>query len=156
LRPVGPDAAVFDAELVAELRPRTALVARAAVGQHSLDLDATGHEPGVGSSEEWHALFDVFVAEDLAVGESTVGVDSGVDEEVAVALLHDRTGTGGTSQDTVTTARWDHGLLLDVDVDQLTGAVGVDATDHPTGGPVHPDEPVQLMADQDGVHGRAR
>src|SRR4051794_5464552 len=80
---VGADAAVFDVEVGAQSSPGVALVARAAVGEERLDGDAVLGEPAVGAGKERDTFDGVLGGEDLAVGEAGVGVDSGVDEQVA-------------------------------------------------------------------------
>ena len=50
-------------------------------------------------------------------------------------------------------ARWDATQLLHVDVDELSGSIGVDPPNDLTGRAVHPGEPVEPVADQYLVDG---
>jgi len=57
---------------------------------------------------------------------------------------------------TMPTAVGDAGQLFHVDVHELTAAGGVDASHHPSCGPIHPTQPVHTMAHQDPVHAGGR
>lgn len=84
-----------------------------------------------------------------------MSVDGGVDVGVAdPGPVGSTFGLGAAAQHSVPTTWWHPGELLDVDVDQFTGVVGVDASDDPAGRAVHPSEPVHAVANQDPVHGR--
>jgi len=91
---------------------------------------------------------------DLGVGQAAVGIDGRVDVGVA------EPGTPGlaviqAALPTVhppTTAFGDLGLLLHVDVDQLTRVGGLDPTDHPTLA-VEIGEPAHSVALEDPVEG---
>jgi hypothetical protein len=101
----------------------------------------------------------------LGIGQTAVGVDGGVDVGIADA----GPGLGGVlvlnALDPPATALRYAGLLFDVDMDQLAGASGLDAPDHPAvavevGQPAHPvalQHPVECRgrdADPRGQAGR--
>src|ERR1039457_7094595 len=48
----------------------------------------------------------------------------------------------------------DFAQLLDIDVDQFSGALSLIAADDPPGWAVHPGQTVEAETDQDPVHGR--
>jgi hypothetical protein len=50
----------------------------------------------------------------------------------------------------------DFAQLLDVDVDQLSGARSFVAADHASGGPIHPGQTIDPQADEDPVDRRGR
>jgi Alpha/beta hydrolase domain len=74
-----------------------------------------------------------------------VSIDRGVDVVVtdpSLGVVYDVAATMGTPA----AAGWDTPEFLDVDVHELAGPVGVDTTDHASGRPVLPCEPVQAVA----------
>ena len=92
-------------------------------------VDAVLGEELAGSAPETGATRSAFVVEDLAVSEPAVGIDRGVDVVVtdpSLFVVYDVAATAGTPA----AAGWDTPELLDVDVHELAGPVGVDTTDH--------------------------
>jgi hypothetical protein len=63
---------------------------------------------------------------------------------------------GRAAMDAVATTGGDTAQLLDIQVDQVTGMGMLVAADHPAGGAVQPDQPVDVVADQDAVDGGGR
>jgi hypothetical protein len=60
---------------------------------------------------------------------------------------------GRAAMDAVATTGRDPAQLLDVRVDQVAGMGMLVAADHPAGGAVQLDQPVDVVADQDAVDG---
>src|SRR5690606_3270949 len=153
----GPGSGVGDAELGATLAPEDGAVAVAVVGEDPLDRDALLGEPGDGTIEEGDAVGGVLGAGELAVREPAVGVDRGVDVGVAEPLLAHRPVAGAGPAELLVPAAWWHpGELLDVDVDQLAAAGGLDAAHRPPRRAAHPCQPVQPVTHQHPVHRRSR
>ena len=153
LRPAGAGQLAGRAEVGQGLAPGEALaVGPGVVGQDALDaVDARRSEEGRGTAEEGGAGGGLLVRLDLAVGQAGVVVDGGVDEVEAHAAAGGPAGL--PAQDLVATAVGDPAQLLDVHVDQFAGPVALVAADQLTGGPVQEGQPVQVVADQDAVHG---
>ena len=151
-RRVGPGAGMGDAELGAAITPRTADVAAAVVGQDAFDGHTVGREPRHRAFEERTAVLGVFDRQDLAVGDTAVGVDHPVHVVVTDTLALAVAGLEAIGAPATTTR--DPTELLRIDVHELAGPAGFDPSDHATGRPVDPTQPVQLPPDQHSVHGR--
>src|SRR2546430_1227742 len=86
---------------------------------------------------------------DLHVGHPGVVVHRGVDEIVAMAP--DRSGLGTSAVDPPAAPVGDPSELLDLDVNELSRALPLVASDDPARGAVHPVQPVQTVAAQDTI-----
>ena len=73
-----------DAEPPAGLGPQPAAIAAAVVGQHPLDDQAVGGEPGLGPLAEPDRGLAGLIGVDLGIGEAGVVINGGMDEAVAV------------------------------------------------------------------------
>ena len=91
------------------------------------------------------AVAPCLVGQDFGVGEAAVVVDGGV--QVGVAERASCARRGGPAVDPVAAAGGDAAELLDVDVDQLTGAGRVRSGGSGRGLAVQVAEPVQVVAD---------
>ncbi len=150
LGPVGAAVAVLDGPqgLVEEGSP----VAKGVVGEHPLDHDALGGEPGLGPAPEGGCRPSLLVGQDLGVGQARVVVDGGV--QVGVPDPDPSVFAGAlASVDPMATPGWDLAQFLHVDVDQLTRAFPLVAADPTTGGPVEVLQAGALVANQDPVDG---
>src|ERR1700730_6361053 len=155
-RVVGPGAGMPHRELGAEVTPSVAAVPVAVVGQDAFDGDAERSEPGVGASQERDARVDGFAVEDLAVRDTAVRVDGGMDVVVADGCV---AGMGDVAAAVCppATAVGDAAQLLHIDVDELTGPAGLDAADHPSRRAIEGPQLMQSLAakhpmDRRGVH----
>src|ERR1700682_2002709 len=95
------------------------------VGHHGLDRDRVVVEELLRPVPELRTGRALLVGEDLAVRESAVRVDRGMDEVVTDTVVFHV----AAPVDSPTTARWDASELFHVDVDELTGPVGVATPD---------------------------
>lgn len=120
--PVGPGAAVADAQLPAGVPVKVRAVGRAVVGEDPLDRDPLGGEPGQRPPEKGAGALLALVGQHLGVGHPRGAVDGDVHAlpAAAPALTLARAG------DPVPGAR-DAPQLLDVDVHQLARARGLEA-----------------------------
>jgi hypothetical protein len=99
----------------------------------------------------------LLVGEDLAVGETAVVVDGGVDVRVADSARPVLAPAGGgPSVGLVAPADGDTAQLLHIDVHQLARAAALVAADDPPGGAVEVVQAVEVVAGQDPVDGRGR
>jgi hypothetical protein len=145
---VGLGADLSDAQFGAALRPGVAAVVAAVVGQDPFGGDATFGEPGHSSVEERDEVDGVLDADELDAGEPGVGVDDGVD--VAATQAGPVVGRCMATL-LVFAAGRDAGQFLDVDVDQFAATAGLDSSDHPPAGVVHPLETVNTVTNQNPV-----
>src|SRR5581483_7894732 len=93
---------------------------------------------------------------DLAVGQTGVVVEGGVDEGVAdlPAFRPGRPGRCAPAVSPPATAGRDLGEFLDVDVDQVTGTGVLVAANGPPAGAVHVRQPVGVMTAEHGIDRR--
>ena len=123
------------------------------VGHHGLDGDRVVVEELLSTVPERGAGHAPLVREDLAIGETAVRVDRGMDEvipDLRFRVMRDV----AAAVCSPTTTGWDPPQLLHVHVHELARPIGVDATDHLAGRPIHPREPVQTMTAQHPMHRR--
>src|SRR5664279_3650865 len=119
------------------------------------DGDAIGGEELPGPSPEGDRRGGLFVSMDLGVGEPAVCVDGRVDEGeaqtrpagLAVVLRP------GTPVDPPTASLGDLGLLLHVDMNELTGVRRLDASDDPSRHAVEVGESAHAVPLEDQVEG---
>ena len=120
-------------ELGEGVAPEEGPVAAAVVGQHAVDGDAVGGEPGVGPAPERCGCFTGLVVVDLAVGQPGVVIDRGVDVGVAAeravsaALVAGLVSLvvavpAGAAELLPSAAGGDVAELLHIDVDQAAGS----------------------------------
>ena len=106
---------------------RVGAVAGAVVGQDPFDGDAAGFEIGVGAFPEPGRGLLLLIGQDLGVGEPGVVIDGVVQERVARSPVRRGAGlvpvAGGPAEAAVAAAVRDPSEFLDVDVDQVPGAV---------------------------------
>src|ERR671910_1591755 len=135
-----------------------AAVAGAVIGEHPLDADAVAGEEGGGSDPKRRSGGSSLVAEDLAVGEAAVSIDSRVNERVADRgpLGRRRAGSGPSPVDAPATASGDAAQFLDVDVHELAGVAHLHPTDRRPGYPIEVIESVEAVTEQNRVHRRGR
>lgn len=129
-------------------------VGNGVVGQDPLDGDAMAGEEGAGSAQEPRAGRGALIAQHLGIRQPGVVVDSGVhivvaDPVATVAILvAGPVLTRVAAMHPVATAVAEPGQLLDIDMDQLPRPLAFGAADRAAGGPVHPGQPVEPVADR--------
>ena len=111
-------------------------------------------KPKAGPPPEPHRGGCFLIVKDFAVRDPAVVINRGVNVRVpdprpafVGAVLVAASPVGSSAA----TGR-DLAELFDVDMDQITRSGVFVASDHPAGGPVHPRQPVHLVADQHPVH----
>jgi hypothetical protein len=142
---------VDDAELGAAVAPFVTAVADAVVGQYAFDGDVVRGEPRDRSLQELDAVVGVLDSGELAVRESGVRVDRGVNMGVATASVSHR---WLPAVELVTTAIRHTSEFLDVNVEDFTAATRLDPSDHSPGRAVHPTQPIQAVSHENSMHRR--
>ena len=95
-------------------------IARAVVGHHALDPDALAPEPAQGADQEAGHRLALLIRQDLDVSQARGVVDRDVDELPASTLALAAPVAGDAMADAA-----EAGELLDIEVDELTGACAV-------------------------------
>jgi hypothetical protein len=158
LRPVGPCAEVPDPERATGDRVGGRAVGRTVVGQHALDLDPLPVEEGDRPAQEADRCCRLLVSEHLGVGEPAAVVDRDVDEVPANRFALADVGIDAVeasvaleARDPLAGAAMDPAELLDVDMDELAGALALVAL---AGLEPNPAELAQTEPGQDAGDGR--
>ena len=128
------------------------------VGHHRREADAAGREPGQGAPDKLADGERGLVAEQFTESQPRMIVDQRVDVVIAQAgpLLQVPSRSTPPPMDKVPAAVGNARQLLDVHVPQLAGLAHFIAPDRATRGPIQPVEPMQLVAAEDPIAGRAR
>ena len=132
-----------------------AAVARTVVGEHGPDADAALGEPAARALPERDRGDRALVGQNLAVGDTGVVVDGGVDVGVTDAAVAPMAVAAAAVR--APAASWgDAAQLLDVDVEQVSRpGVLVQASDDPSGRAVEPGEAVEAEPAEHAIHGGA-
>src|SRR5438128_8538085 len=127
------------------------------VGHHGGEADPAGAEPGQGAPNELADGTRRLVAEQLTEGQPGMVIDQRVDVVIAQpgALLPVPSRSTTPPVHEVTTAIRNARQLFDVHMPQLAGPAHLVAADRATGGPIQPIEPMQLVAAEHSIAGRA-
>jgi len=124
------------------------------VGHDPGEADAALSEEGGGTTKEGGTAGAELIGHDLAVRQTGVVVDQGVNEVVAEPAGN--TGAAPSAMDVVAPTWRNAAQLLDVDVTEIARVRVLVPADDTTGGPVKPIEAVKSVTTQHGIAGGAR